>query len=687
MIRRSDFSLRTFSVASSVWYVSVVVGWSLMILAGYEVATASVSRFGPALAMTAVLLLVLELLPLVQGRGHDPQGVVMSTAFVCAMLLIWGVWPAIVMVAIAAIAADLRVGKQWWKVLFNAGQYTVSVASGYLVMLLVGVTPSLEHPLGTFRLGDLSWVCVVWVVYFAVNLGLVAGVLSSGGSFRSALVDDFANYTAMTFAVLALSPLVVVMAQHAWAFLPLLLIPLVLLYNTAQMSLSREHEATHDALTGLSNRTALQFALLDAFNSYARDGKPFGLFVIDLDDFKRVNDSLGHQIGDHLLVRVAERLRMSVRPTDHVARLGGDEFAVIVLDAHESEVRAIAGRIRESLVEPIELRGLMLDVELSIGIAICPDHGTDGDTLLRHADVAMYVAKESRAGIETYSAECDRNSIDQLGLLGELRQALDDHALELHYQPKQSTRDCSTLGVEALVRWRHPQRGFVPPDEFIPLAERSGIMPLLTERVVTLALDQMARWRELGMTVPVAVNVSPTDLVGHRLTDLIASGLRHRGLPAELLQLEITERIVAGDAEETNAVLSRLRALGVSISLDDFGTGYSSLVRLQSLPVDELKIDRIFVSAMARSPEAAGIVRAVIDLAHVLGLPAIAEGVETEEEWQLLYSLGCDGVQGWHVAKPMPHDQATEWVRARGVAAHPYPRREAVASASEQRAM
>ncbi len=663
MASKSEFSIRALSLSSAVWYFSVVVGWTLFAFGVLNVATAPLSTSGAPLAMTAVVLIVLELLPLVQGRGHDPQGVAMSTAFVCAMLFMWGPWPAIVMLAVASTAADLRARKQWWKVLFNPAQYAVSIAAAYLVMVPFGDHQSLTHPLGTFEIYDLVWMAGAWIVYFSVNLALVAGVLAWEGSFRDALVDDFAHYTAMTFAVLALSPLVVIVAQTTWLLLPLLLIPLLLLYYTAQMSLLREHQAAHDALTGLPNRTSLRFAIDQAVARHRRDGEPFGLLLIDLDDFKQINDTLGHHVGDDLLMHFAERLRASVRPDDVVARLGGDEFAVIVQAAAEPEVRSLAERIRASLFDPIALRGISIDVEMSIGIAICPDHGRDGDTLLRCADVAMYVAKETHVGIERYALERDRNSTDRLGLLGELRQALDENVLELYYQPKVATSDARLLGVEALVRWPHPQRGFVPPDEFIPLAERSGIMPLLTERVVTLALEQMVKWREMGMNMPIAVNISPTDLSDDRLTRLVREGLQRYEIAPGMLQLEITERVVAADGEETNAVLRDLREMGVTLSLDDFGTGYSSLLRLQSLPVDELKIDRVFVSCLSRGDHAVGIVRAVIELAHALGLPAIAEGVETQEEWQVLHDLGCDGVQGWYVAAPMPAPQATEWAR------------------------
>jgi diguanylate cyclase (GGDEF)-like protein len=659
--------LRRLSLFTGVWYGSVVVGWALLGVAVYMVATSSLTRAGAPLAMTAVLVVLLELLPLVQGRGHDAQGVEASTAFVCAMLFMWGIWPAVLAVSIAALASDLRLRKRPWKVFFNVGQYNLSVAAGCLVMLLAGKAPSLDRPLGAFSGTDLLWVGGVWVAYYLTNLVLVSAVLAWSDSFRNLVLDDLPHYTAMTFAVLALSPVIVVIAQDAWLLLPLLVVPLLLVYRLGQLSLQSEHQAAHDTLTGLPNRAHLRATLDAELARSKRERRPFGLLVIDLNHFKEINDTLGHHVGDQLLIEFAERLEQAVRRSDHVARLGGDEFAVIVPNADESEARAVAARIQASLEEPIALGGMLIEVDAAIGLAMQPEHAQHADDLLRLADVAMYVAKETHATVATYSAQRDHNSADRLSLLGELRQALDDDVVDLHYQPKISMADSSLLGVEALVRWKHPQRGYVPPDEFIPLAERSGIMHLLTERVLTIALRQMRSWRELGLNVPIAVNISPSDLVGGQLIDLVAGGLREYGVAPGMLELEITERVLALESDELDDVLLSLDQLGVTLSLDDFGTDYSSLLRLQSLPVGELKIDRAFVVRLSGDDRTVGIVRAVIDLSHALGVPAIAEGVETEDEWRVLRSLGCDGAQGWHIASPMPAEQATEWLRCHTV--------------------
>lgn len=665
MRRNSDFSLTTLTLPSFSWWFAVLAGWALVVTAlGKVVTTPAIQMAGP-LAMTGVLLVVLELLPLVQGRGHDPNGVVMSTPFTFAIMAIWGVWPAVIMVAFASVASDFRARKEWWKVAFNPAQYAVSVFCGFFVMRMAGVTPNLAHPLQDFDLRDMTWTVGVWAVYYVVNLVLVSSVLAFRDSFRRLVVEDITHVTIMTFAVFALSPLIVVVAQTSSDFLPLLLVPLLLLYSTAQMSLRREYEAGHDALTGLPNRTSLQFALNDAIERYHRDERPFGLILIDMDDFKRVNDTLGHMVGDELLRKFAERVKESARPTDCVARLGGDEFAVLVFDADEHDMRRVAERIHESIAEPIELSGLALDLELSLGVALCPQHGTNAHILLQRADVAMYVAKSNRTKIEIYRSDRDENSADRLNMLSELRQALDDDSVELHYQPKVSTATGALLGMEALIRWRHATRGLIMPDEFIPLAERSGIMPLITRRVILLAVRQMAAWRNVGLFVPVAVNVAPTDFAADSLVDAIAAALQEFDIPAGMLQLEITERVIAADVDESYAVLAAVRALGVAVSLDDFGTGYSSLLRLNMLPVDEIKIDRAFVASLSNGRRGAGIVRALINLAHELAVPVIAEGVETLEALEQLRALGCDGVQGWHIARSMGSEQATQWLASR----------------------
>jgi diguanylate cyclase (GGDEF)-like protein len=389
------------------------------------------------------------------------------------------------------------------------------------------------------------------------------------------------------------------------------------------------------------------------------------LILIDLDKFRSVNDTLGHLAGDRLLLQVADRLRLALPRGAEAARLGGDEFAVLLPDC-DSPTRAqrVARALVAALGSPLSLDGLTLVLEASAGVSVFPDHALDAEGLLRRADVAMYQAKRDRSGAEVYEATRDGNTPDRLGLLGDLRRALDAGDVELHYQPKVRF-DGQVAGFEALVRWVHPERGRVNPEEFITMAETSGLMPQLTEYVLDTALAQIARWRKMGIDVPVAVNVSPRDVHSPGFAGAVAARLARHQVPPGSLQLEITEHVLLEDPQRAADTLNGLTGHGVKMSLDDFGTGYSSLVHLRRLPVSELKIDRSFVARLVVDTEDAEIVRCTIDLAHSLGLMVVAEGVEDDETWERLRDLRCDAVQGWLVAAAMPAEEATAWLRAR----------------------
>jgi diguanylate cyclase (GGDEF)-like protein len=658
------------------WVASVFAGWLLLVAATAHLTVSDLSAAGAPLAMISALVVVLELRPVVAGGGHDPQGVSLSAAFVFAILFVWGLWPALVVMSIATLLIELSRRKPPYKWLFNVGQYNLSLAASWLVLCAADVEPTLTSGRHEISADDLLWILGSWVVYFLVNHVLVSAVLArSWTDLPASLREDAGYYLVTTFAVLALSPLVVIVAQAAWVFLPFLLLPVAMVYRTAAMSLEKEHQAHHDALTGLPNRQLLRQRLAEAVDDATRIGGRCALLVLDLDRFKEVNDTLGHQAGDRLLQELSGRLRAALRERDTVARLGGDEFA-IVLPGHRdaAQIEALAQRLQAACAQPVPMDGLLLDVDASIGIALCPDHGSDPEVLMRHADVAMYDAKENRRGVAMYAADRDGNSTDRLGLLGELRRALEEGGtgLSLHYQPKVSVHGspdaAPVLGVEALVRWHHPERGEMLPAQFIALAERSGLMTRLTQYVVQTALAQAARWHAEGLHVPVAVNVSVQDLTDEALFEALEAGLRHGGLPAGGLQLEVTERLVGEGSAELEDALVRLRRLGVPLSLDDFGTGYSSLVRLRHLQVREIKIDREFVSHLTSGSSDLALVRAVVDLAHALGVPVVAEGVESRGQWALLEQLGCDAAQGWLVARAMPAPEATRWLRARRAA-------------------
>jgi diguanylate cyclase (GGDEF)-like protein len=410
-------------------------------------------------------------------------------------------------------------------------------------------------------------------------------------------------------------------------------------------------QALHDALTDLPNRT-----LLHRRAERALRGDELGaILLIDLDRFKEVNDTLGHDYGDALLIEVAERLQGALRRGDTLARLGGDEFAVL-LDRlpDRAAVVELAGRLQDALRRPIALRGVAVELEASIGVALYPEHGTTAGELLQRADVAMYDAKRGRHGVATYTRERDPYNEDRLGLLAELRRAIDEDELVLHYQPKVSVGGGGLTGVEALVRWEHPVRGLLAPDAFVPLAERTGAIADLTRWVVDRALAQCAAWRAQGFDLPVAVNLAAANIVDVTLPAAVGELLQRHGVPAERLECEISEHTVMADPVRASDVLGGLRELGVRLSLDDFGTGHSSLAYLKQLPLDEVKIDRSFVAAMAEDSSDAVIVRSTIDLARNLGLEVVAEGVETAEVMQALADLRCDTAQGYYISRPLP---------------------------------
>ena len=437
---------------------------------------------------------------------------------------------------------------------------------------------------------------------------------------------------------------------------------LVLLFGTlfrivAGASRRLRHQALHDALTGLPNRALLHRRA----ERDLRGDDPAAMLLIDLDRFKEVNDTLGHDYGDALLIEVAERLGSALRRGDTLARLGGDEFAVLVAGAPDREaVIDVATRLQDALRRPFALRGVAVELEASIGVALYPEHGTNVGRLLQRADVAMYEAKRGRLGVATYTAERDPYSADRLGLLAELRSAIEHDELVLHYQPKVSLQTGELVGVEALVRWQHPTRGLLGPDAFIPLAERTGAVADLTRWVVDHALADCR-----ALDLPVAVNLAAANIVDVTLPAAIGAALERHGVPAERLVCEISEHTVMADPVRATAVLGGLRELGVGLSLDDFGTGHSSLSYLKRLPLDEVKIDRSFVAGMADDENDAVIVRSTIDLARNLGLRVVAEGVETAEIMDELARLSCDTAQGFHISRPLPAERLSAWLAAR----------------------
>jgi diguanylate cyclase (GGDEF)-like protein len=440
------------------------------------------------------------------------------------------------------------------------------------------------------------------------------------------------------------------------------------------MQQEMEHRAMHDSLTGLPNRALLADRFEDALHDAEHDGTRVGMLLLDLDRFKEVNDTFGHHHGDELLQQIGPRLAGVLSAADTIARLGGDEFAVLLPEVHRVEdATKVAKTLLTALALPFHVEGVDLDVEASVGVVVSGDHGQDHATLMQRADIAMYVAKTQHLGVFVYDPIIDGHSAEKLALVGDLRRALGRNELVLYYQPKVSIDTGELVGAEALVRWQHPARGLVFPDDFIPLAERTGLINPLTRHILDIALAQARIWLDVGRPLPIAVNLSARNLHDERFAEMVAELLAYHDVPHQLLHLEVTESAIMIDPERARMMLEKLSALGVRLSLDDFGAGYTSLSQLSTMPISEIKIDRSFVMTMADDPGNAVIVRSVVDLGHNLGLTLVAEGVEDEHSLLALAGLGCDVAQGYHLSRPIPVDAFDTWCAERAVGRVPAP--------------
>ncbi|WP_058046397.1 putative bifunctional diguanylate cyclase/phosphodiesterase [Streptomyces roseifaciens] len=620
------------------------VGWSLAVLTG---------------------LIVAHLVAL--GRDRWWGGTGSGAALTLAVLLLYGWLPAVLIsIAVVLLVATAR-RHRWRQALLHGAVDILGIGAAGLALAVCGVVSTVERPWlpDEWPLTAIPKVALAAFMYLAVTRALLWYSMAPRAGLSTIARTALVRQALVGGALLGIAPLIAVVADHAPLLLPLFAVPLIALDSTLWIARARAEEQLRDPLTGLPNRQWLLERTWSALDEAERAGTRSALVLIDLDRFRSVNDTLGHLAGDRLLLQIAERLRLALPRDAEAARLGGDEFAVLLPTADSlTSAQRVARSLVAALGSPLDLDGLTLVLEASAGVAVYPDHALDAEGLLRRADVAMYQAKRDRSGVEVYEARRDGNTPDRLGLLGDLRRALDAGDVELHYQPKVGF-DGHVAGLEALVRWVHPERGRVSPDEFIAIAESSGLMPRLTEYVLETALGQVAKWRAMGLEVPVAVNVSPRDVHTPGFAGSVAARLARHGVPAGALQLEITEHVLLEDPQRAADTLAGLTGHGVKMSLDDFGTGYSSLVHLRRLPVSELKIDRSFVARLAIDNEDAEIVRCTLDLAHSLGLLVVAEGVEDDETWERLRDLGCDAVQGWLVAAAMPPDETTAWLRLR----------------------
>jgi diguanylate cyclase (GGDEF)-like protein len=511
-----------------------------------------------------------------------------------------------------------------------------------------------------------------------VGAAIVMGFAISGMHYTGMAASQFAPGSyCLTGSGANSSWLAATIALVAFGALSL---TLVLLFYDAHLTRSRahatqlqraneqlQHVATHDALTGLPNRVLLADRLEQAIAQAERGGGSFALLMVDLDRFKSINDSIGHQAGDELLKEVAQRLKSILRQIDTLARLGGDEFVIIVnCIAGPQHAESVIGDVLECIGQPMKLASIEVQTSPSIGVSLYPHDGTDPQTLLKHADAAMYHAKKmGRNTFQFFAAEMNAFTRERLELEGSLRTALCRREFVLHYQPKVDIKNGHIVGVEALIRWNHPKLGLLPPEEFIPLAEETGLIVPIGDWVLYEACRQAHAWHAAGIThLRMAVNLAAQQFRQANLVETVGGALAESALEARFLELELTETAVMQDAEESASILQRLSSIGVRLSLDDFGTGYSSLSYLQRFPLNKVKIDRSFVREIARSEGNAEIVRAIVSLAHSLRLSVIAEGVETVEQLDFLAKIGCDQYQGYYRSSALPADALEAMVRS-----------------------
>jgi diguanylate cyclase (GGDEF)-like protein len=549
-----------------------------------------------------------------------------------------------------------RPGRAW--ALLGVGLVVLVVADGIYL---------LQTAAGSYATG--APVDALWPGAFLV-VAAAAWQRSRGGrtvdlAGRSALVLP-TLFVALAIGILAYGNLTDVNAVAiglAVATLAAAAIRTTLAFRELRALAESRRQARTDDLTGLANRRAFTAALVAALDGHEVVVPRRAVLVVDLDRFKEINDTLGHPVGDQILSLIGPRLSTALGPGDLLARIGGDEFGVLLAEGSGAGAgEAVANALREAIAAPFVIEGISLQIGASVGIAVCPDDGTDPTVLLRCADVAMYQAKEHHTGHEVYAADRDDHDRARLVLADELRTAVTEGTIQVFYQPQLDVSSGRVIGVEALARWPHPERGLVSPDIFIALAEQTGLMRPLTMLVLNRAVAQCRAWLHRGFDLGVAVNLSATNLLDTELASSVADILDRHGLPPDRLVLEITENQLMADPVRAAQVLEQIRALGVVTSIDDFGTGYSSLAHLRHLPVDELKIDKSFVMRMHEQHDDAAIVRLTIDLAHALRLRVVAEGVEAPEAREMLRAYGADAIQGFLISRPEPAEVIDGWL-------------------------
>ena len=638
-------------------------------LLAWIVLTSDLMVVGPEPAhylVFALLVVIGELRPIAIARGEDTATITVSTTFALALAFVGPLWLAVSIQAAAVAWEDSRARAPLHKLAFNMGQYVVTLCAARGVYCAVTDAPFLYgRPLDAPQ--DLPAALLAAVVFFLVNQSLTGAVeiLGRRRPLRDGLRAELGFQLSTSAVLLSFAPVVAAVSALSIWLIPFLILPVLAVYQSADLTAIHETEALHDKLTGLPNRVLFQQRLARAMTE-ADAGEGFAVQLVDLDHFKDINDALGHPVGDDVLRSVADRLRAGLGAGDMVARLGSDEFAVLVTGTADAPQALLDGaRLLATLGEPFRREDVRLHVQASTGIALFPDHGTDVDTLIQRADIALNSAKMEPGTCRLYESTADVQTPDRLALATDLRDALDRGELFLGYQPKVDAATGQVRGFEALVRWQHPSRGVLMPDEFLPVVEKTGLIAPLTMAVLDMSLQAGAAWRKAGHDVTIAVNLSVRQLSDLDLPGQVDTLLRRHEMPGSALLLEVTETVLMTDPARAVQVLAALRDLGISIAVDDYGTGYSSLAYLRHLNVDELKIDKSFVINLATDDGDAVIVRSTIELGHNLGLRLVAEGVEDQQALDLLESWGCDLIQGYLISRPMAVDDVLPWMQDR----------------------
>jgi diguanylate cyclase (GGDEF)-like protein len=659
---------------SSNLYVTVVSFVGLAALLS-QIARLSDEPTRPAFWILGILVVISEIFPIqIQRASGSVEEITTATTFSFALLLLLSTPAAVIAQSVASFTDDAIRRKPGRKTLFNIAQYSLAMVTAGLVF------EALTDRAASLRDIDTSYLLSILIsaaLFFLVNNALTDAAIAF--EERRPLAAAFSTnlgFQAFTDAVLlGLAPIAALTAKINLALITLLVLPIVAVARGANSSLKNaklaqemHHLATHDPLTQLPNRSLFLAKLTDAVNRVP-PGSMVAVLLMDLDRFKEINDTLGHHNGDNLLQQVGVRLREEIIPEITVAHMGGDEFALLVEPRSLTHAVSVAEHVLQCFEPPFVLGDLPVETGVSIGMALCPEHGTNPNALVQRADVAMYQAKNARTGFAVYEPEHDPYSVAALSLVPELRQATESGNLILHFQPKVALGTGHVLGVEALLRWNHARLGLIGPDRFIPVAERTGLIKQITLFVLGESMRQVQEWRRNGIDLNLAVNLSAYSLHDPTLTNDIEGALIKWSVPAEAVELEITESALMADPVRAAATLRELTDMGLQIAIDDFGTGYSSLSRLRELPVSTIKIDKSFTLGLPRSDDDMAIVRSTIELAHNLGLAAVAEGVESETVWRRLVGLGCDYAQGHYVSPPIPADALSSWVGGRTVEA------------------